>query len=68
VILDLIQEIEICKANANFVFVFFVLAVTQWLMAHPTFQRNQLYIAGDSYSGIVIPIIVQVISDGNFCE
>jgi serine carboxypeptidase-like clade 1 len=36
----------------------------QWLMAHSTFLRNPLYIAGDSYSGIVVPIIVQEISDG----
>ncbi|XP_059445738.1 serine carboxypeptidase-like 18 isoform X2 [Corylus avellana] len=39
--------------------------IRKWLMAHPTFQRNPLYIAGDSYSGIVVPIIVEKISDGN---
>ncbi|TQD68649.1 hypothetical protein C1H46_045818 [Malus baccata] len=34
-------------------------------MDHPKFFNNQLYVAGDSYSGIVVPIIVQEISDGN---
>lgn len=37
----------------------------KWLMEHPTFLRNQLYIAGDSYSGLIVPIVVQEISDGN---
>ncbi|KAM3694852.1 hypothetical protein ACJW31_07G086800 [Castanea mollissima] len=36
-----------------------------WLLAHPGFHKNQLYVAGDSYSGILVPIIVQKISDGN---
>jgi ABC-type transport system involved in cytochrome c biogenesis permease subunit len=53
-----------------FFFLFWVVTRTymQWLMGHQTFQRNPLYIAGDSYSGIVVPIIVQKISDGNFCQ
>ncbi|KAL4616429.1 hypothetical protein ACB092_07G198700 [Castanea dentata] len=37
----------------------------KWLLAHPAFHKNQLYVAGDSYSGILVPIIVQKISDGN---
>ncbi|KAF5448301.1 hypothetical protein F2P56_028849 [Juglans regia] len=37
----------------------------KWLMAHPTFLFNLLYIAGDSYSGKTIPIIVQEVSNGN---
>jgi hypothetical protein len=56
-------------ANMNFLFFIFVYCFglwhMQWLIAHPTFLRNPLYIAGDSYSGIVVPIIVQKISDGN---
>ncbi|KAM5549703.1 serine carboxypeptidase-like 18 [Rosa sericea] len=37
----------------------------KWFMDHPKFLENALYVAGDSYSGIVLPIIVQEISDGN---
>ncbi|KAF8016814.1 hypothetical protein BT93_H2124 [Corymbia citriodora subsp. variegata] len=37
----------------------------KWLMAHPKFLTNQLYITGDSYSGVVVPIIVKEIYDGN---
>ncbi|CAK9158474.1 unnamed protein product [Ilex paraguariensis] len=34
-------------------------------MDHPKFLDNPLYIAGDSYTGIVVPIIVQEIYNGN---
>ncbi|KAL9417677.1 hypothetical protein AB3S75_040627 [Citrus x aurantiifolia] len=37
---------------------------TKWLIAHPNFLANPLYIGGDSYSGIIVPMIVQHISDG----
>lgn len=37
----------------------------KWLMDHPKFISNEVYIAGDSYSGIPVPIIVQEISYGN---
>ncbi|KAM3683707.1 hypothetical protein ACB094_12G167300 [Castanea mollissima] len=37
----------------------------KWLKVHPKFLTNSLYVMGDSYSGIVIPILVQKISDGN---
>jgi len=36
----------------------------QWLIDHPTFLSNEIYIGGDSYSGIPIPVIVQEISQG----
>ncbi|XP_016650433.1 PREDICTED: serine carboxypeptidase-like 1 [Prunus mume] len=38
----------------------------KWLKDHPEFLKNALYIAaGDSYSGITVPIIVQEVSNGN---
>ncbi|CAN1274553.1 Serine carboxypeptidase-like 2 [Linum perenne] len=36
----------------------------RWLSKHKEFLRNPLYIAGDSYSGITIPAIVQRLSIG----
>lgn len=35
---------------------------------HPEFVNNQFYVSGDSYSGITVPIITQVISDGKCLE
>ncbi|QHO35882.1 Serine carboxypeptidase-like [Arachis hypogaea] len=40
----------------------------KWLLSNPKFQKNPLYIAGDSYSGIILPILVKTISDGNEIE
>ncbi|XP_048322956.2 serine carboxypeptidase-like 2 [Ziziphus jujuba] len=37
----------------------------KWLMTHPKFLKNPLYVAGDSFSGIVVPITVQEINNGN---
>ncbi|KAK7303060.1 hypothetical protein RJT34_13959 [Clitoria ternatea] len=36
----------------------------KWLIDHPKFLANEVYIGGDSYSGIPIPAIVQEISQG----
>ncbi|XWS29686.1 hypothetical protein CRYUN_Cryun24cG0051500 [Craigia yunnanensis] len=36
----------------------------KWLQSHPKFITNSLYLAGDSYSGMIVPIIAQAISDG----
>nr|GEY69398.1 serine carboxypeptidase-like 13 [Tanacetum cinerariifolium] len=38
---------------------------TQWLDSHPEFVSNPFYIGGDSYSGIPLSIITQLISNGN---
>ncbi|KAK7245617.1 hypothetical protein RIF29_40465 [Crotalaria pallida] len=37
----------------------------KWLIDHPEFISNEVYIGGDSYSGIPVPVIVQEISQGN---
>ncbi|KAK2445483.1 serine carboxypeptidase [Trifolium repens] len=37
----------------------------KWLNDHPKFLSNDVYIGGDSYAGIPVPIIVQEISYGN---
>lgn len=38
--------------------------ISQWLMNHTDFIENILYVGGDSYSGIPIPMTVQTIVDG----
>ncbi|GKC15237.1 serine carboxypeptidase-like protein 13, partial [Tanacetum coccineum] len=38
---------------------------TKWLVDHPKFINSPLYVGGDSYSGIVLPMIVQEIYNGN---
>ncbi|GLT77648.1 hypothetical protein SLA2020_492150 [Shorea laevis] len=37
----------------------------KWFIVHTNFLTNSLYISGDSYSGITIPMIVELISNGN---
>ncbi|CAL0301272.1 unnamed protein product [Lupinus luteus] len=37
----------------------------KWLIDHPEFLSNEVYIGGDSYSGITVPVIVQEIAQGN---
>ncbi|KAA8536289.1 hypothetical protein F0562_028767 [Nyssa sinensis] len=36
----------------------------KWLIDHPEFLDNPLYIGGDSYSGMIVPVIVQEIYNG----
>ncbi|PIA25698.1 hypothetical protein AQUCO_10900026v1 [Aquilegia coerulea] len=38
--------------------------IRKWLLDHPEFLSNPLYIGGHSYSGRTVPVIVQDISDG----
>ncbi|GKV19791.1 hypothetical protein SLEP1_g30010 [Rubroshorea leprosula] len=38
--------------------------IRKWLMNHPEFLTNPLYIAGDSYSGMTVPVILQDLSNG----
>ncbi|XP_044489160.1 serine carboxypeptidase-like 17 isoform X1 [Mangifera indica] len=37
----------------------------KWLIGHPEFLANSLYITGDSYGGKIVPIIAKKISEGN---
>ncbi|XP_028789723.1 serine carboxypeptidase-like 11 [Neltuma alba] len=37
----------------------------KWLIDHPEFLSNEVYIGGDSYSGIPVPVLAQEISNGN---
>ncbi|MGV7428838.1 S10 family serine carboxypeptidase-like protein, partial [Mycobacterium kansasii] len=39
--------------------------LTKWFLDHPNFKSNPLYIAGDSYAGMIVPRIVQKILNGN---
>ncbi|GAB2268093.1 hypothetical protein Dimus_003071 [Dionaea muscipula] len=36
----------------------------KWIVNHPRFISNPLYIGGNSYSGITVPILIQNILDG----
>ncbi|XP_009600999.1 serine carboxypeptidase-like 7 isoform X1 [Nicotiana tomentosiformis] len=37
----------------------------RWFLDHPEFLKNPLYVAGDSYSGMLVPIITQIIETKN---
>ncbi|KAL4577124.1 hypothetical protein LXL04_013227 [Taraxacum kok-saghyz] len=37
----------------------------KWFKRNPEFSSNPFYVSGDSYSGIPVPVITQLISDGN---
>lgn len=37
----------------------------KWFSSHPQYLSNLLYIGGDSYSGIPVPVIVEEILNGN---
>ena len=42
-----------------------VLFGMQWLLAHPKFSSNPFYLGGDSYSGLIIPIVAEEIAKSN---
>lgn len=39
----------------------------QWLLEHPQYLLVQLFIGGDSYSGLIVPLITQKVVEG-MCE
>ncbi|XP_060184274.1 serine carboxypeptidase-like 18 [Lycium barbarum] len=50
-------DIQAC----NYVYEFLL----KWFNDHAEFISNPFYVSGDSYAGIIVPVIVQLISDGN---
>ncbi|KAK2985396.1 hypothetical protein RJ640_006854 [Escallonia rubra] len=50
-------DLQLCDQAHHF--------LRKWLNAHPEYISNPLYVGGDSYSGITVPIVAQVISNGN---
>ncbi|KAF5766710.1 putative peptidase S10, serine carboxypeptidase, alpha/Beta hydrolase [Helianthus annuus] len=50
-------DIQLCDHAYEF--------MRKWFESHPEFVSNPFYVAGDSYSGNPVPIITQLISDGN---
>ncbi|KAJ4966925.1 hypothetical protein NE237_018774 [Protea cynaroides] len=39
--------------------------LTKWMFDHPEFLNNHFYVAGDSYSGKIVPLVAKEISNGN---
>ena len=37
----------------------------QWLFEHPEFMLNALYLGGDSFSGMIVPIVAEEIVKSN---
>ncbi|KAL1534493.1 sinapoylglucose--choline O-sinapoyltransferase [Salvia divinorum] len=37
----------------------------KWLLAHPVFIKNRLYVSGDSYGGKIAPMLALAIAKGN---
>ncbi|XP_020582937.1 serine carboxypeptidase-like 2 isoform X2 [Phalaenopsis equestris] len=49
---------------SNQVYVF----LKKWLVEHPRFHSNDFYVAGDSQGGMIVPIVAQLIAQGNEVE
>lgn len=41
--------------------------VLQWLIDNPQYLATQLFVGGDSYAGIIVPLVTKYIIDGNLC-
>ncbi|XP_076949441.1 serine carboxypeptidase-like 10 [Bidens hawaiensis] len=50
-------DIQLCDQAYEF--------MRKWFGSHPEFVSNPFYIGGDSYSGVPVPVITSLISDGN---
>ncbi|KAK4793407.1 hypothetical protein SAY86_023842 [Trapa natans] len=37
----------------------------KWMLAHPKYLALQLFIGGDSYSGMIVPLVVKYVVQGN---
>ncbi|MCE3050085.1 Carboxypeptidase [Datura stramonium] len=53
-----VTDVDACRHIYEF--------LLKWLVDHPEFSSNNFYMAGDSYSGIIVPRVVQLISDVYF--
>ncbi|KAK0582477.1 hypothetical protein LWI29_026051 [Acer saccharum] len=42
--------------------------IQKWIMDHPKFSNNPLYITGDSYSGMIVPMVSLEIAIGNMAK
>ncbi|KAJ0933366.1 putative peptidase S10, serine carboxypeptidase, alpha/Beta hydrolase [Helianthus annuus] len=51
------MDIQLCDQAYEF--------MRKWFKSYPEFTSNPFYVGGDSYSGNPVPIITQLISDGN---
>ncbi|OWM79149.1 hypothetical protein CDL15_Pgr003320 [Punica granatum] len=38
----------------------------KWMVAHPQYLALQLFIGGDSYSGMIVPLVTKYVVDGKF--
>ncbi|KAL5988272.1 hypothetical protein ACLOJK_036035 [Asimina triloba] len=50
--------------TAKEVYQFLIKVGGPWLIAHQEFLSNPLYIAGDSYCGLILPVVVNEIANG----
>lgn len=48
----------------NLICVHRLLLIMQWLLSHPEFISNPIYIAGDSFSGMIVPVVAEEIAKG----